>query len=141
MDKQQNENLKLRFEEIGYKIKIINGPLYETIMPIRAELMGTRETPDDNGQLGALRNNKGEFFKDEVLLLNIVDNTNKLNKWSECMIQHQEEIIEELKSIITDAFEVIDLQNKKLGGKITQSWISSIEGGRKYENKKRIYKK
>lgn len=111
------------------KIQTITNEGYETILPIRTELMGSKKTPDDIGQVGKLRRKieNSRIYRMELGMdmYSALKNIEDLSSWSERYITYIEDNMDGLKLICKSAFKMIVDLHKQIDE--SQARIRKIE--------------
>ena len=93
------------------KIQMMTNEGYDTILPIRAELIGTGQSIDETGQIGNLRKriqiSRISRMEIGIMMWNTLKNIEDLDRWSERYIKYLEEYLDSWQHIAKSSFKII----------------------------------
>ena len=105
------QELFVAYNIIINKIQMMTNEGYDTILPIRAELIGTGQSVDETGQIGNLRKriqiSRISRMEIGIMMWNTLKNIEDLDRWSERYIKYLEEYLDSLQHIAKSSFKII----------------------------------
>lgn len=122
-------SLLAAYDILVNKIQTVTNEGYDAMLPIRVELMGSRKSPDDIGQVGKLRRKieTSRIWRMELGMdmYSALKNIEDLDKWSERYGTYLEENMDGLKLICKSAFKMIIDLDKQVAN--SQARIRTME--------------
>ena len=105
------DDLCAAYNALANKIQEITTQGYESVLPIRTALSGSKTTPDDTGKIGKLRDRirNSRIWRMEMgqMMYSTLDDIENLDRWSEMYFEYLEDCITGLKTVSKSGFKII----------------------------------
>ena len=112
------QQLFATYDTLIGRIETMRNEGYDAILPVRTELVGNKQTPEDNGQIGNIRKMmqisrlaKMDIGKEMWLALKNIED---LDRWSERYIEYSDKYMDALQMLCRSAFKIIANLDKRL---------------------------
>ena len=112
------QELFTAYNTLKDKVQLMRDDSYEAIMPIRTELMGTEDSPQDSGQINYLRRRlKTSRISNMTIgtaIWSTLKNIEDLDRWSERYIDYTEKYFDSYQLIARSSFRIISNLNREI---------------------------